>query len=57
VGKEVSGDMKANSAQGRQQHGQNKVVLPGKGSLMFRGSYSSQLTTNYRNNGMFANLT
>jgi hypothetical protein len=30
VGKEVSGDMKANSAQGRRQHGQNKVIFPGK---------------------------
>jgi hypothetical protein len=36
VGKEVSRDMKDNSVQGRRQHGQKKVILPGKGSLMFR---------------------
>ncbi len=42
VGKEVRGDTKVDSSQGRRQRGQKKVILQVKGTLIFRDCQHSK---------------
>ena len=56
MGNEVSSDMKVDDLQHRQQYGQKKVILQGKGTFMFKSSHSSQPTSNHINDGLLTNF-